>query len=71
MLGLQSDRADALGLIVFKLDVQAVLDADLHLDGIVRVWWHAKGVDPEFLLLDGIAQPPRHGDPNKIAVSRP
>lgn len=27
-----------LGFIVFKLDVQTVFYADLHLDGVVDVW---------------------------------
>jgi hypothetical protein len=32
---------DALRFVVFKLNVQTIFNADLHLDGIIAVWRHA------------------------------
>lgn len=32
--------AHSLGFVVLKLDMQAVLDSDLHLDRVVAVWRH-------------------------------
>jgi hypothetical protein len=38
----QHESVDLLGLVIFEFDVQAVLDTDFHLDGVVAIWWHAK-----------------------------
>ena len=43
-----------LGLVVLKLDVEAVLDADLHLDGVVHLGRAVVVDDPEVHFLDGV-----------------
>ena len=48
---------DALGLIVLELDVQTVLNADLHLDGVVAIRWHTIRMYPEVLLLRHVRYP--------------
>jgi len=44
-----------LGLVVLELYVQAILDPDFHLDGIVAIRGHAVGVYPNFFLFDNIS----------------
>ena len=55
-----------LGLVVFELDVQALLDADLHLDGVVHLGVGGQGVDEQVHLLGHVRQPPHHRNPEKI-----
>jgi hypothetical protein len=59
---------DLLGLVVFKLDVKAVFDADLHLDCVVGIWGHAVGVYPDVALLDDVGEPPGYGDADVVSV---
>ena len=56
----------ALGLVVLELDVQAVLDADLHLDRVVAVGRHPIRVYPHILLLGDVCYPPRDCNPDKV-----
>ena len=48
---------DALGLVVLELDVQTILDADLHLDGVVTVRRHTVRMYPKILLLRDVCYP--------------
>ena len=49
-----------LGFVVFEFDVQAILDANLHLDRVVAIWRHAERVHPDVLFLDYICHAPRY-----------
>lgn len=55
-----------LGLVVFKLDVQTVLDPDLHLDRVVNVWVSGQLVDDELVLLHQVRQSANYRHPQKI-----
>mmetsp|Transcript_20229 Transcript_20229/g.50586 ORF Transcript_20229/g.50586 Transcript_20229/m.50586 type:complete len:303 (-) Transcript_20229:133-1041(-) len=56
-----------LGLGVLKLDVQAVLDAHLHFDGVVDLGRHAGVAHPELELLHhSVAVAALHGHPQKV-----
>lgn len=55
-----------LGFGVFKLNMQAVFDTDIHLDWVVRFRGHAIRVDPEILLANHICHPPRDRHPHKV-----
>ena len=48
---------DALGLVVLELDVQTILNANLHLDGVVTVRRHTVRMYPEVLLLRHVCYP--------------
>lgn len=56
------------GFVVFKLNVETVFYADLHLDAVVGLWGHFVGMNPELLLLNEVRQPPCHGDANDVPV---
>lgn len=58
----------SLGLVVLKLDVQAVLDAHFHLDGGVELGVGAQGVHNDVHLLDHIVQPAAHSGTEEIPV---
>ena len=58
-----------LRFVVFELDVQAVFDADLHLDGVVAIWRHPERVHPNVLLLVHVRNPPRYRDADEIPTS--
>lgn len=55
-----------LGLVVFKLDVQTVLDPDLHLDRVVDVRVGGQLVDDELVLLHQVRQSANYRHPQKI-----
>ncbi len=57
---------DSLGLVVLKLDVQAVLDADLHADAVVDVGVAGQRVHGNVLLLHNVRQPPDNGHSHKV-----
>lgn len=46
--------------------MQAILDADFHLDGVVTVWRHAEGMHPYVLLPHHVRHPPRYCYANKV-----
>ena len=48
---------DALGLVVLELDMQTILNADLHLYGVVAVRRHTIRMYPEVLLLRDVCYP--------------
>ena len=54
--------------IIFKLDMQAILDPDLHLDRHIRVRRHPIAVHPDFALLDDVAHPASDGDAEEVAA---
>lgn len=56
-----------LGLGVLELDVQAVLDTDVHLDRAVSLRRQAVRVDPDVLLADDVRHAPRDRHPEKVA----
>ncbi len=56
-----------LALAVLELDVQAVLDADVHLDAAVHLGRDAVAVDPDVLLADHVGHAARHGDAHVVA----
>jgi hypothetical protein len=60
----------SLGFVVFKLDVQTVLDPDFHLDGHIRIWWHSETMDPDVLLLNHVAQSPVNRTSQKVSIVR-
>jgi hypothetical protein len=43
-----------LGLVILKFYMQAILDTDFHLDGIIDIRGHAIGVHPKFFILHDI-----------------
>ncbi len=49
-----------LRFVVLEFDVQTILDADLHLDRVVAVWWHAERVHPDIPFLHHICHAPRY-----------
>lgn len=55
-----------LGLGIFKLDMQAVFDTDIHLDRAVVLRRHAIGIDPEILLAHDIGHPSGHRHADEI-----
>lgn len=55
-----------LALAVLELDVQAVLDADVHLDAAVHLGRDAVAVDPHVLLADDVGHAPRHRHPHEV-----
>lgn len=55
-----------LGFIVLKLNVQAVLDPHLHLDGGVQLWVRAEGVDYDVHLLDDVIEAAADGGSKEI-----
>lgn len=57
---------DSLCLVVLELDVEAVLDANLHLDRVGDVGWHPVRVDPQLLLLDDVGHPSRDGHADEV-----
>ncbi len=70
--GRKGAGGDVLGLVILKLDMQAILDTDFHLDGVVRVWWHAIRVHPDITFLDDVREPSRyrHSDIVSVVVTR-
>lgn len=59
-----------LGLVVFKLNVQAVLDPHLHLDWVVDVRVSGQLVDDELVLFHQVGQTANYGHPEKIPAER-
>lgn len=57
-----------LGLIILKLDVQAVLNPNLHLDGGVQLWVRAERVDYNVHLFDDIIEAAADGSSKEIPV---
>lgn len=55
-----------LALAVLELDVEAVLDADVHLDGAVGLGGDAVAVDPEVLLADDVGHAAGDGDADEV-----
>lgn len=56
----------ALGLVVFELDMQAILDADFHLDRVVAIWRHTERVYPDVALFDDVCYSPRYSHAYKV-----
>ncbi len=56
-----------LALRVLKLNVQTVLDADVHLDGAVALGRHAVRVHPQVLLAHHVRHAPRHRHAQEVA----
>jgi len=55
------------GLVVFELDVEAVLNADLHLNGVVELRVGGERVHNQLELLDHVGQPPDDSDAQEVA----
>lgn len=55
-----------LGLVVLKLNVQTVLDPNLHLDGRVQLWVCAEGVNYNVHLFDNIIEATADGGAKEI-----
>ena len=45
-----------LGLVILELNVEALLNADLHLDGVVHLWVRGQGVGRDVKLLGHVCQ---------------
>ena len=58
---------DLLWFVVFELDVQALLDADLHLDGVVHVRVSCQGVHQQVQLLHHVRQTTNHRHAKKVS----
>lgn len=56
-----------LAFAVLELDVQAVLDADVHLNAAVELGWNAVAVDPQILLADHILDAAADGGAYEVA----
>lgn len=56
-----------LALGVLELDVQTVLDADVHLDGAVHLGRDAVAVDPDVLFTDDVGHAAGNGDADVVA----
>lgn len=56
-----------LALAVFELNVQTILNTNVHLDDAVGLWWHAVRVDPEILFAHNILHAATHSDTDKVA----
>lgn len=78
MLDLESDeqKVDAadndvlevvFALAVLELDVQTVLDTDVHLDAAVHLGGDAVAVDPDVLFADNVSHAAGDGDADKVA----
>ena len=61
---------DVLGLVVLELDMQAVLDTDLHLDGVVAIWGHSERVYPDIFLLRDVRYTTRYCNSYEVSVLR-
>ena len=59
---------DALGLVVLELDVQAVLDPDLHLYLRVRVCGRTERVHPNVAFFGYVCHSPRDADAHKVTA---
>lgn len=55
-----------LGFGVLELDMKAVFDAHVHLDGTVGLRRHAVRIHPEVLLADDVGHAPRDGHPHEV-----
>lgn len=51
---------------VLKLDVQTILDTDVHLNRAVVLWRHAVGIDPKILLAHDVGHTAGDGDAHEI-----
>lgn len=69
MMMMAISTSDLLGLAVFKLNVQAVLNPNLHLDAVVRLRVVGKGMDHEHLLLDDVTKSLDDRHPQQIPDS--
>ena len=58
-----------LGLVVLKLDVKTVFDADLHLDGGVELWICTESVDHNVHLLTDVIESSADGGAEKIPAN--
>ena len=50
----------SLGFVILKLDVETVLNPDLHLERVDHVWIGGEGVYCHVHLLDNVRQPPHN-----------
>ena len=57
---------NALGLVIFELYMQTVLNPDFHLDAVVAIWGHTIRVYPYIAFLDDLAYPPGYRDADKV-----
>lgn len=51
---------------VLKLDMQTILDTDIHLNRAVVLWRHAIGINPEILFAHDVGHPARNSDADEI-----
>lgn len=56
-----------LGFGVFELNMQAVLNSNVHLDRAVGLWRHAIRVHPQVLLADDVGHAPGDRHAHKVA----
>ena len=60
----------SLGFVIFEFNVQTVFDSDLHLDGVVDVWWHAIRMDPNVLFLNDLCHPTTYRHSHEVTLER-
>jgi len=63
-------NAHTLGFIVFKLDMQTILNADFHLDRVIAIGGHTVRVDPEVFLFGYVCYAAGNGYADKISGDR-
>ena len=56
-----------LALTILELDMQAILNADIHLDAALRLRRHLVGVHPDVLFADDVGHAARDGDAHEVA----
>jgi hypothetical protein len=56
------------GLVVLEFNVQAILDADFHLDRVVGIWRHAVRVNPEVLVFGHVCHSTRYRHSNVVSA---
>ena len=61
---------DILGFVILELNMQAVFDAELHLDRVVAVWRHPERVYPNFPLLHNLRHPSGYCDAQEVSDYR-
>lgn len=63
----REERHDVLCFIILKLDMQTILDPNLHLDRHIRIRRHPIAVYPDFTFLYDVAHPACDGYPEKVS----
>ena len=56
-----------LRFVVLEFYVETIFDTDLHLNGVVAVWWHAEGMHPDIFLFVDIRHTTRNGHSDEVS----